>query len=249
MLFRSGLSFQEMEPRSFSFNSPFGACTECTGIGSKLEVDEELVIPDDSISINEGAIAPWSGGQSSDYFNNLLDALAKDVKFSMDTPWSKISAKAKDAILHGYEYEVHVKYKNRYGRVRSYSTGFEGVVPFIERRHSETDSDFSREKYEAYMRETPCPVCKGTRLKPEVLAVTLGNKNISEICELSIGDCKNFLSTLSLASREAKIAERVLKEVHARLGFLIDVGLDYLTLARAAASLSGGEAQIGRAHV
>ena len=238
-----GISFQEMEPRSFSFNSPFGACPECTGIGSKLEVDEELVIPDDSISINEGAIAPWSGGQSSDYFNNLLDALAKDVKFSMDTPWSKISAKAKDAILHGYEYEVHVKYKNRYGRVRSYSTGFEGVVPFIERRHSETDSDFSREKYEAYMRETPCPVCKGTRLKPEVLAVTLGNKNISEICELSIGECKNFLSTLSLASREAKIAERVLKEVHARLGFLIDVGLDYLTLARAAASLSGGEAQ------
>ena len=238
-----GLSFQEMEPRSFSFNSPFGACPECTGIGSKLEVDEELVIPDDSISINEGAIAPWAGGQSSDYFNNLLDALAKDVKFSMDTPWSKISAKAKDAILNGYEYEVHVKYKNRYGRVRSYSTGFEGVVPFIERRHSETDSDFSREKYEAYMRETPCPVCKGTRLKPEVLAVTLGNKNISEICELSIGECKNFLSTLSLASREAKIAERVLKEVHARLGFLIDVGLDYLTLARAAASLSGGEAQ------
>jgi excinuclease ABC subunit A len=238
-----GLSFQEMEPRSFSFNSPFGACPECTGIGSKLEVDEELVIPDDSISINEGAIAPWAGGQSSEYFNNLLDALAKDVKFSMDTPWSKLSAKAKDAILNGYDYEVHVKYRNRYGRVRSYSTGFEGVIPFIERRHSETDSDYSREKYEAYMRETPCPVCKGTRLKPEVLAVTLGDKNISEICELSIGDCKNFLSTLALASREAKIAERVLKEVHARLGFLIDVGLDYLTLARAAASLSGGEAQ------
>ena len=238
-----GLSFQEMEPRSFSFNSPFGACPECTGIGSKLEVDEELVIPDDSISINEGAIAPWAGGQSSEYFNNLLDALAKDVKFSMDNPWSKLSAKAKEAILHGYEYEVHVKYRNRYGRVRSYSTGFEGVIPFIERRHSETDSDYSREKYEAYMRETPCPVCKGTRLKPEVLAVTLGGKNISEICELSIGDCKGFLDKLSLASREAKIAERVLKEVHARLGFLIDVGLDYLTLARAAASLSGGEAQ------
>ncbi|NDE72065.1 MAG: excinuclease ABC subunit A, partial [Actinobacteria bacterium] len=217
--------------------------TDCTGIGSKLEVDEELVIPDDSISINEGAIAPWAGGQSSEYFNNLLDALAKDVKFSMDTPWSKLSAKAKDAILNGYDYEVHVKYRNRYGRVRSYSTGFEGVIPFIERRHSETDSDYSREKYEAYMRETPCPVCKGTRLKPEVLAVTLGDKNISEICELSIGDCKNFLSTLALASREAKIAERVLKEVHARLGFLIDVGLDYLSLARAAASLSGGEAQ------
>ena len=147
-----GLSFQEMEPRSFSFNSPFGACPECTGIGSKLEVDEELVIPDDSISINDGAISPWAGGQSADYFNNLLDALAKDVKFSMDTPWKRLSGKAKTAILNGYEYEVHVKYKNRYGRVRSYSTGFEGVIPFIERRHGETESDYSREKYEAYMR-------------------------------------------------------------------------------------------------
>lgn len=238
-----GLSFQEMEPRSFSFNSPFGACPECTGIGSKLVVDEELVIPDDSISINEGAIAPWSGGQSADYFTNLLEALSKDVKFSLDAPWSKLSAKAKDAILHGYEYEVHVKYKNRYGRVRSYSTGFEGVIPFIERRHSETDSDYSREKYEAYMRETPCAVCNGTRLKPEVLAVTIGEKNIAEICELSIEECATFLKEIKLGSREAKIAERVMKEVHARLGFLLDVGLEYLTLARPAASLSGGEAQ------
>ena len=238
-----GLSFQEMEPRSFSFNSPFGACPECTGIGSKLEVDEELVIPDDSISISEGAIAPWAGGQTADYFNNLLDALAKDVKFSMATPWRKLSVKAKEAILRGYEYEVHVKYRNRYGRVRSYSTGFEGVIPFIERRHAETDSDYSREKYEAYMRETPCPVCSGSRLKPEVLAVTLGGKNIAEICELSIEECAKFLKEIKLGAREAKIAERVLKEVHARLGFLLDVGLEYLTLARAAASLSGGEAQ------
>ena len=238
-----GISFQEMEPRSFSFNSPFGACPECTGIGSKLEVDEELVIPDDSISINEGAVAPWSGGQSADYFTNLLVALAKDVKFSMDTPWSKLSAKAKDAILNGYEYEVHVRYRNRYGRVRNYSTGFEGVIPFIERRHAETDSDFSREKYEAYMRETPCPVCKGTRLKPEVLAVTLGGKNIAQICEFSIDDCAKFLKEIKLGAREAKIAERVMKEVHARLGFLLDVGLEYLTLGRAAATLSGGEAQ------
>ena len=238
-----GISFQEMEPRSFSFNSPFGACPECTGIGSKLEVDEELVIPDDSISINEGAVAPWSGGQSADYFTNLLVALAKDVKFSMDTPWSKLSAKAKDAILNGYEYEVHVRYRNRYGRVRNYSTGFEGVIPFIERRHAETDSDFSREKYEAYMRETPCPVCKGTRLKPEVLAVTLGGKNIAQICELSIDDCAKFLKEIKLGARETKIAERVMKEVHARLGFLLDVGLEYLTLGRAAATLSGGEAQ------
>jgi excinuclease ABC subunit A len=238
-----GLSFQEMEPRSFSFNSPFGACAECTGIGSKLEVDVDLVIPDDSLSINDGAIAPWSGGQSADYFLNLLEALANDVKFSMNTPWIKLSQKAKDAILNGYEYEVHVRYKNRYGRVRNYSTGFEGVIPFVERRHSETDSDYSREKYEAYMRETPCPACTGSRLKPEVLAVTLGGKNIAEICELSIEDCAVFLKELKLAAREAKIAERVMKEVHARLGFLLDVGLEYLTLARPAATLSGGEAQ------
>ena len=238
-----GLSFQEMEPRSFSFNSPFGACPDCTGIGSKLEVDEELVIPDDSLSIEDGAIAPWSGGQSADYFLNLLEALAADVKFSLKTPWVKLSQKAKDAILNGYEYEVHVKYKNRYGRVRNYSTGFEGVKPFIERRHAETDSDYSREKYEAFMRETPCPACRGTRLKPEVLAVTLGEKNIAEICELSIEDCAKFLKGLKLGSREAKIAERVMKEVHARLGFLLDVGLEYLTLARPAATLSGGEAQ------
>lgn len=238
-----GISIQEMEPRSFSFNSPFGACPECTGIGSKLVVDEELVIPDDSVSISEGAIAPWAGGQSADYFNNLLEALAKDVKFSMNTPWKKLSVKAKDAILHGYEYEVHVKYRNRYGRVRNYSTGFEGVIPFIERRHSETDSDYSREKYEAYMRETPCAVCNGSRLKPEVLAVTIGAKNIAQICELSIAECAKFLKEIKLGAREAKIAERVLKEVHARLGFLLDVGLEYLNLARPAASLSGGEAQ------
>jgi Excinuclease ATPase subunit len=177
-----------METRSFSFNSPFGACAECSGIGSKLEVDEELVIPDDSISINDGAIAPWSGGQSSDYFLNLLEALAADVKFSLNTSWSKLSVKAKDAILNGYEYEVHVKYKNRYGRVRNYSTGFEGVIPFVQRRHSETDSDYSREKYEAYMRQIPCPACKGARLKPEVLAVTLVVKHC-RICELSIEMC------------------------------------------------------------
>jgi excinuclease ABC subunit A len=238
-----GLSFQEMEPRSFSFNSPFGACAECTGIGSKLEVDEELVIPDDSLSIEDGAIAPWSGGQSADYFLNLLEALAADVKFSMKTPWTKLSSKARDAILNGYDYEVHVRYKNRYGRVRNYSTGFEGVIPFVQRRHAETDSDYSREKYEAYMRETPCPACKGSRLKPEVLAVTLGEKNIAEICELSIEDCAKFLKGLKLPAREAKIAERVMKEVHARLGFLLDVGLEYLTLARPAATLSGGEAQ------
>lgn len=238
-----GLSFEEFEPRSFSFNSPFGACPECTGIGSKLEVDEELVIPNDAISINDGAIAPWSSGTSSEYFNRLLEALSEDIKFSLDTPWKRISEKAREAILHGYDYEVHVKFKNRYGRVRNYSTGFEGVVPFIQRRHSETDSDYSRDKYEAYMRETPCPACKGARLKPEILAVTIGEKSIAEVCDLSIAECATFLKEIKLNAREMKIAERVLKEVHARLGFLLDVGLDYLTLARAAATLSGGEAQ------
>jgi excinuclease ABC subunit A len=173
----------------------------------------------------------------------LLEALSEEVKFSLDNPWKKLSLKAKEAILNGFEYEVHVKYKNRYGRVRNYSSGFEGVIPFIHRKHDETDSDYSREKYESYMRQIPCNVCKGARLKPEVLSVTVGDKNISEICELSIADCAEFLKSISLNAREAQIAERVMKEVHARLGFLLDVGLDYLSLARPAATLSGGEAQ------
>ena len=237
------LSFEELEPRSFSFNSPFGACPECTGIGTKLEVDEELIIPDDSISIYEGAIAPWAGGQSSEYFLRLLEALSEDVKFSLNTPWKRLPEKAREAIINGYDYEVHVKYKNRYGRVRNHTSGFEGVVPFIHRRHGETDSDYSREKYESYMREIPCSVCKGARLKPEVLAVTVGDLSIAQICELSIADCAEFLKKISLNAREAQIAERVMKEVNARLGFLLDVGLDYLSLARPAATLSGGEAQ------
>ncbi len=238
-----GLSFEELEPRSFSFNSPFGACPECTGIGTKLEVDQDLVIPNDDLSIIEGAIAPWSSRATSEYFHRLLEALAKDLNFSLTTPWKKLSIKAKDAVLNGYDYEVQVKYKNRYGRVRNYSTGFEGVLNFIERKHGETDSDYSREKYESYMRETPCGKCSGSRLKPEVLAVTIGDKNISELCNLSIEDCAKFLKEVKLGEREKKIAERVFKEVNARLGFLLDVGLDYLTLARAAATLSGGEAQ------
>uniref|UniRef100_UPI00404ABA16 excinuclease ABC subunit UvrA n=1 Tax=Candidatus Planktophila sp. TaxID=2175601 RepID=UPI00404ABA16 len=236
------LSFEELEPRSFSFNSPFGACAECSGIGTKKEVDIDLIIPDDSISINDGAIAPWSGGQSSDYFLRLLEALAKDLPFSLDQPWKKISVKAREAILYGYEYEIKMKYKGRYG-ARNYTTGFEGVIPFIHRRHEETDSDYSRDKYEAYMREISCERCNGARLKPEVLAVTIDGKNISEICELSIADCATFLKQIKLNKREAQIAERVMKEVNARLGFLLDVGLDYLSLARPAGSLSGGEAQ------
>ncbi len=234
------LSFGELEPRSFSFNSPFGACPECTGLGIKLEVDEELLIPDDAISINEGAIAAW---QNSEYFERLLEGLASELKFSLDKPWKALSQKARDAILHGWDYEVHVKYKNRYGRERAYTTGFEGVAPFIVRKHAESEGEYGRDKYEAYMRETPCPACKGTRLKPEVLAVTLGGKSIAQICELSIAECALFLKKISLSAREKKIADRVLKEVHARLGFLLDVGLDYLSLERTAGTLSGGEAQ------
>jgi excinuclease ABC subunit A len=231
-----------LEPRSFSFNSPFGACAECSGIGTKLEVDEELIIPDDGLSINDGAIAPWSGGQSADYFVRLLEALSDDIKFSLDVPWKKISAKAQDAILNGYEYEIKMRYRGRYG-TKNYTTGFEGVIPFIHRRHSETDSDYSRDKYEAYMRQIPCAACNGARLKPEVLAVTIGDKSIAQVCELSIDDCATFLKQVKLSKREAQIAERVMKEVHARLGFLLDVGLDYLSLDRPAGTLSGGEAQ------
>jgi excinuclease ABC subunit A len=172
----------------------------------------------------------------------LLEALAKDLPFSLDTPWKKISVKAREAILNGYEYEIKMKYKGRYG-ARNYTTGFEGVIPFIHRRHEETDSDYSRDKYEAYMREISCEKCNGARLKPEVLAVTIGDKNISQICELSIVECATFLKQIKLNKREAQIAERVMKEVNARLGFLLDVGLDYLSLARPAGSLSGGEAQ------
>jgi len=237
------LSFEELEPRSFSFNSPFGACPDCSGIGTKLEVDIDLVIPDDSISISEGAIAPWSSGHTSEYFTHLLEGLAEEVTFKFDVPWKKISERARKAILNSHEHKVHVKYKNRYGRTRNYSTGFEGVIPFLQRKHSETDSEFSRERYESYMREVPCGTCAGARLKPEVLAVTIGEKNIAEICELSINDCAEFLKQIELNKREAQIAERVMKEVNARLGFLLDVGLDYLSLARPAATLSGGEAQ------
>jgi len=237
------LSFEELEPRSFSFNSPFGACPDCSGIGTKLEVDIDLVIPDDSISISEGAIAPWSSGHVNEYFMHLLEGLSEEVAFKFDVPWKKISEKARNAILNSHEHKVHVKYKNRYGRTRNYSTGFEGVIPFLQRKHSETDSEFSRERYESYMREVPCGTCDGARLKPEVLAVTIGGKNIAEICELAINDCAAFLKQIDLNKREAQIAERVMKEVHARLGFLLDVGLDYLSLARPAATLSGGEAQ------
>jgi excinuclease ABC subunit A len=237
------LSFEALEPRSFSFNSPYGACPECTGLGTRKEVDPELVVPDPERTLREGAISPWGTGQTADYFLRLLTALGDAIGFTIDTPWERLPARAQKAILYGHDSQVHVRYKNRYGRERAYYASYEGVVPFLERRHAETDSDFSREKYEGYMREVPCPACGGARLKPEVLAVTLGGKSIAEVSSYSIGDASVFLRSLALSERERMIAERVLKEVHARLGFLVDVGLDYLSLDRPAATLAGGEAQ------
>ncbi len=238
------ISIDEIEPRSFSFNSPFGACPKCTGIGTELEVDPDLLVPDDDLSLAEGAIAPWSQGSgSAEYFQRVVSALAADLKFSIDAPWKSLPERAKEALLYGENYKVHVKYRNRYGRDRSYTTGFEGVVPFVRRRHAETDSDWSRERYEGYMREVPCPQCGGARLKPEILAVHVGGRNISEICALAINDCATFLSEVDFSVRERQIAERVIKEIEARLGFLLDVGLDYLSLDRPAGTLSGGEAQ------
>jgi excinuclease ABC subunit A len=238
-----GNQFEELEPRSFSFNSPFGACPECTGLGNKKEVDPDLVIPDPTLSLEEGAIAPWASGHIFDYFHRLVAALGKDLGFKTTVPWEKLPAKAKNALLYGHDHEVHVKYKNRYGRQRSYSSGFEGVVTYLERKLDETESDSSREKLEGYMREVPCPSCNGARLKPLILAVTLSGKNIAQVAELPIGECAKFLRDLKLSAREKAIADRVLKEVNERLAFLVDVGLDYLSLDRSAGSLAGGEAQ------
>ena len=236
------LTLEEMEPRTFSFNAPYGACPECTGIGVRLEVDRELVVPDPSKSLARGAIAPWES-MASDYFGRMVRALSQDIGFSMDTPFEDLPAEAQESLLVGKDYEVHVRFRNRYGRERQYTTGFEGAITWLERLHSQTESDYSREKYEQYMREVPCPVCHGARLKPEVLAVTVGDKSIAEVCELSIRDARGFLSGVSWDERALHIATQVLKEIDARLGFLLDVGLDYLTLARGAGTLSGGEAQ------
>ncbi|SDE64113.1 Excinuclease ABC subunit A [Blastococcus fimeti] len=238
-----GLSFEALEPRSFSFNSPFGACTECTGIGTRKEVDPELVVPDPEKSLAAGAIAPWSSSMSNEYFSRLLSGLSQQIGFSMDEPWERLPAKVQKAILHGSPDQVHVRYKNRYGRERSYYAAFEGVLPFLERRHDDTDSDYMRDKYEGYMRDVPCPVCHGTRLKPEILAVKLEGRSIAEVTNLSIGEASQWLGALELGERERVIADRVLREIQARLSFLVDVGLDYLSLDRPAATLAGGEAQ------
>jgi excinuclease ABC subunit A len=237
------LSFEELEPRSFSFNSPFGACPECTGLGTRMEVDPDLVVPDPDLSLEEGAIAPWSGGHVTDYFQRLVEALADELGIDMDTPWAKLPAKAKRSLLHGHPTEIHVRYRNRYGRQRSYYTTFEGVIAYVERRHGEAETDTSRERFAGYMREVPCDACGGARLKPVSLAVTIGGRSIAEIAGLPIGEAAEFLLGLRLDGRDAQIAERVLKEVNERLRFLIDVGLHYLSLDRAAGTLAGGEAQ------
>jgi excinuclease ABC subunit A len=237
-----GLSFDELQPRNFSFNSPYGACQTCDGLGVRLEVDPALVVPDPDLSIDEGALAPWSSGRV-EYWDRVLDAVAESNGFSTRTPWKKLSKKARDVILYGSGEEIYVKYKNRYGRTRSYWTTYEGVIPVVERRHVETDSESQRERLEDFMREVPCRSCGGARLRPETLAVTIDGLNISELTDRSIRDTLAFTRNADLSEREQMIAERLLKEIRERLQFLVDVGLDYLTLSRASATLAGGEAQ------
>ncbi|HYP45590.1 MAG TPA: excinuclease ABC subunit UvrA [Propionibacteriaceae bacterium] len=237
------IALDELEPRAFSFNGPWGACPECSGLGTKMEVDPELVVPDDELSLAAGAIAPWASAHVADYFLRLVDALAASEGFSTKVPWRRLPDSAKQILLYGVGDQVHVRYRNRYGRERSYNARYEGVVSYIERRHAEAETDTSRERFAGYMREVPCHVCRGARLKPTSLAVTVGGLNISEIARMPIDQAAEFLAGLQLNDREAQIAERVLKEINERLKFLLDVGLDYLSLSRPTGSLSGGEAQ------
>ena len=233
----------ELEPRSFSFNSPFGACPQCHGLGTRMEVDPELVVPDATATLGEGAIQPWSQAHVADYFLKLMAALGEEIGFDLNTPWQDLPTKAQKSLLEGHPTKVHVVTRNRYGRQRAYYAQFEGVRPYIERRHREAESDTSRERFEGFMREVPCPACAGSRLKPVSMAVTLGGRNIAEVCALPINETAEFLRGLDLSARERQIAERVLKEIQERLNFLLDVGLDYLSLNRPSGSLSGGEAQ------
>jgi excinuclease ABC subunit A len=233
----------ELEPRSFSFNSPFGACPDCHGLGTRMEVDPDLVVPDGQATLGEGAIQPWSQAHVADYFLRLMGALGEELGFDLNTPWDKLSKKARASLLDGHPTKVHVVTTNRYGRQRAYYAEFEGVRSYVERRHGEAESDTSRERFEGFMREVPCPVCHGSRLKPVSLAVTMGGKSIAEVCALPINETAEFLGDLELSTREKQIAERVLKEIQERLNFLLDVGLDYLSLDRPSGSLSGGEAQ------
>ena len=235
------LALDEIEPRTFSFNAPYGACPDCTGLGFRLEVDPELVVPDEELSLAEGAVIPWTSNNR--YHMKLLEALSKELGFALGTPWKNLPKKVKDAILYGKDYEVSVKFRNRWGRERSYTTGFEGAINYIERKRNETESAAVSEKLDSYMRETPCPTCHGARLKPEVLAVRIGGLSIAELSDMSIADARAFLAHVELERRARSIAAPILSEIEARLAFLVDVGLTYLTLSRGAGTLSGGEAQ------
>ena len=238
-----GLSFEELEPRSFSFNSPYGACQSCSGIGTKFEVDPLLVIPDDELSIAEGAVAPWATNRNR-YFHHLLNGLANELSFDADAPFYTLSDEHQEAVLYGTgDMPIRVSFTNRFGRRRRYKATYEGVVPVLRRRHGQTESESARVHYEEYMREVPCPACGGARLNPVSLAVTVGGLNIFELCRQSIRGTLAVLEGIELGKRDATIAAPILKEIGARLQFLLDVGLDYLTLYRGAATLSGGEAQ------
>ncbi len=238
-----GTSYGELAPRNFSFNSPYGACSHCKGLGTRFEVDPELVVPDPDLAILQGAIAPWSGAKG-EYFARILDSVAEQFEFSTKTPWTKLTKTQQKVLLYGTgDATVHIEYRNRYGRTRAYNTHYEGVVPWITRRHSEAEGDWSREQMEGYMREVACPECKGARLQPASLAVLISGRNIFDVGNLSIGDAAKFLEGMELTKRDMMIAERVVKEVNARMRFLLDVGLDYLQLNRSAATLAGGEAQ------
>ena len=238
------LQIDTIEPRAFSFNSPFGACSACDGIGSRLEVDTELLVPNPDLTLGEGAIAPWSQGKATtEYWLRLLAGLGEELGFDLNTPFKDLPAKTRAAILDGKDYKVEVSYRNRFGRERRYTSGFEGVKAYIKRKHEETESDFARDRYEQYMRQVACPSCGGARLNPTILGVKVGGQSIADITDLSLADALAFVRSLQLSTREAKIGEQVLKEIDARLQFLLDVGLDYLTLSRSAGTLSGGEAQ------
>jgi excinuclease ABC subunit A len=237
------ISFDEPAPRDFSFNSPYGACATCAGLGTRFQVDPDLVVPDTSLSIAEGAVAPWAGARTG-FFTGLLAGAAELGKFSLETPWRKLREKDRSLLLHGAGgVPVQVRYRNRYGRVRSYEANFEGIIGWLERRHGEADSDWSREQIESFMREVECPACGGARLKPSSLAVTVLDRSIAQVCDLSIAEFVDFFSSIKLTEREAIIGERVIKEILERSQFLLDVGLDYLSLSRSSATLSGGEAQ------
>ncbi|HUQ63139.1 MAG TPA: excinuclease ABC subunit UvrA [Acidimicrobiales bacterium] len=238
-----GTSFDELAPRNFSFNSPYGACPHCDGLGTRFEVDPELVVPNPDLTLDEGAIAPWAGARG-EYFHRVLHAVADAYGFRTTTPWHKLKRSEQKVLLYGSgTKQVHVQYRNRYGRTRSYFTHYEGAVPYLQRRHSEAESDYMRDQIEGYMRQVPCPDCRGARLKPESLAVTVDGMNINELCNLSIANAAQRLLDLELSERDRMIAERVVKEVNARMRFLLDVGLDYLSLNRSAGTLAGGEAQ------